>query len=320
MDLLSPSLPLIRALQLSPWLKAPMLVLSALGSEQFFLLLLPLIYWNINRGLGARLGVLLLFSVAFNDLLKVVFALPRPFWSPGIAQLAPSPEKTFGFPSGHAQNTAALWGYLALQSHRRIWLAAALLLLLLIAVSRLYLGAHYPLDVAGGALLGCGILWVFTRLETPAGAWWNDRNLAAQIGLSLGLCAILGALFWMAKSRLVEPQTVSAGYETWRIAVAGAGFGGRVGALFGLLIGLALARRGARFDVVAGLGTKSLRFALGVVVLAGLRFGVGKLLPVAVATSFGLYFGLTFWVTFGAPWLFLRLGWMRRVEPSSASV
>ena len=52
MDLLTPSLGFIRALQLYTWLSGPMKLLSALGSEPFFLLLLPLIYWNINRALA----------------------------------------------------------------------------------------------------------------------------------------------------------------------------------------------------------------------------------------------------------------------------
>ena len=54
MDLLTPTLPLVKALQLYGWLTWPMYVLSALGSEAFFLLLLPLIYWNIDRRLGGR--------------------------------------------------------------------------------------------------------------------------------------------------------------------------------------------------------------------------------------------------------------------------
>ena len=122
MDLLTPSLSLIEALQRYGWLGGPMKLFSQLGSELFFLLLLPLIYWNINRRIGARLGLLLIGSVVINDLVKVVLALPRPFWSPGIAQLASKPEVSFGFPSGHAQNTAAIWTFLALQTKRpQLW-------------------------------------------------------------------------------------------------------------------------------------------------------------------------------------------------------
>ena len=243
MDLLSPSLPFIKALQLYGWLAAPMKFFSALGSETFFLLLLPLVYWNINRSLGARLGVLLLLSVALNDLLKVAFGLPRPFWSPGVRQLAPSPETTFGFPSGHAQNTAALWTCLALQSPRRMWIAAAFALLVLIGLSRLVLGAHYPLDVVGGALIGYGILWVFMRLEAPVLAWWSGRNLVGQISVSLGGVRDFGRALLVGKRSFGGAACGNGGLRDlapcgWRLGIRGAS-GGFVWAALRFVFGAA---------------------------------------------------------------------------------
>ena len=311
MDFLTPSLPFIRALQLYGWLAWPMKLLSALGSEPFFLVLLPLVYWNINRPLGARLGVLLLLGFALNDVLKVAFALPRPFWTPGIGQLAPRGETSFGFPSGHAQSTAALWSYLALQTRRRrLWLALAFVLLVLIALSRLYLGAHYPLDVIGGALIGYALLFGFVRLEKPLLRWWHRRALPAKIGALALSCAWMGALYWLAARRLALPAQTSPGFEAYVGASAGLSFASRVGALFGLGLGLALMPQIAPFGVEATRALKILRFIVGIAVLAALRFGVLKILPVSLASSFGVYVALTLWVTVGAPWLFGRLGWM----------
>lgn len=317
MDYLSPSLPFIKALQLYGWLAGPMKILSFLGSEQFFLLLLPLVYWNINRRLGARLGALLIFSVALNDIIKVAFALPRPFWSSGIGQLASAPEVTFGFPSGHAQSTAVIWTYLALQTRKRVWLVAAFGLLILVALSRLFVGAHYPVDIVGGALIGYALLAVFLRFEAPLFAWWNRHGVAAQIGAIGIACAILGALYWLAISRLAPLPETSPGFETYVKSVAGLSFAGRMGALFGLLFGLALARRFAVFATDATLAMKVARFALGLAVLAGLRFGLSRVLPPGLPWSFGVYFLLTFWVTCGAPALFLRLGWMRAARENA---
>ena len=255
--------------------------------------------------------MLLIFSVALNDVLKVAFALPRPFWSPGIEQLAPDPETTFGFPSGHAQSTAALWMYLAIQTRQRIWMALAFVLLLLVALSRLYLGAHYPLDIVGGALVGYGLLWVFVRGEGPVLAWWNRHGWAAQIAAIGVACALLGGAYWLAIGRLVPLPDTSLGFETYVKAVGGVSFAARLGALFGLLVGLVLAGRFAPFGNDASLAMKIGRYVAGVLVLALLRFGAGQVAPDEVAVKFVLYFLLTFWVTLGAPWLFLRLGWMR---------
>ena len=309
-DLLTPTLPLIKALQLYGWLGAPMKLLSFLGSETFFLLMLPLIYWNIDRRTGARLGILLICGVLLNDLLKVVFALPRPFWTSGIGQLASKPELSFGFPSGHAQNTAALWTFVALQTKRpRLWVPLAFVLLLLVALSRLYVGAHYPLDVIGGALIGYGLLAIFLRAEKPIA-----RNLGHSLPLQLAAIAgagvVVAILYGLAARRLILPEQASAGFETYRLAIAGSSFAARVGALLGLCGGLALAARFAPFDVAATRAQKGFRFVLGIVVL-GVVYTLTKKLPPNLFVGFAGYFLLTLWVTLLAPLLFVRLRLMK---------
>ena len=311
MDLLTPTLPLIEALQRLSWLRAPMLLFSALGAEPFFLLLLPLIYWNIDRRTGARLGVLLIGSVVINDLIKVAFALPRPFWSRGIAQLAPQPETTFGFPSGHAQSTAAIWTFLALQTRRaRLWVPLAFVLLVCVALSRLFLGAHYPLDLIGGAFIGYAILWVFLRAEKPLERALG-RSRSAQFGALVFACVALGVLYWLATRRLVVPSPNAPGFATYVEALSGLNFAKRVGALFGLGCGLIAASRFAPFAVQATTTQKTARFVLGLLVLVALRVATSKLLPPALPFAFLGYFLLTFWVAFVAPLVFTRLHWMR---------
>ena len=312
-DLLTPSLPFIEALQRYGWLAGPMKLLSALGSEPFFLLLLPLVFWNIDRRLGARLGALLIFNIAFNDVIKVAFGMPRPFWSAGVRQLAPAPETTFGFPSGHAQNSAALWTFLALQTRRpRLWCALALVLLVLVALSRLFLGAHYPLDVVGGALIGYAMLGLFVRFEKPLLSRWNAGSLAAQIGASALVCLVLGALYWLGARQLAALPQSSPGFETYVKAVAGLSFARRVGALFGLLCGLALARRAGTFEVAATRAQKIVRFLVGIAVLGALyALALSKRWPPTLPLAFAGYSLLTLWVTLGAPWLFVRLKLMR---------
>ena len=296
-----------------------MKLFSFLGSELFFLLVLPLVYWNINRRIGARLGLLLISSVLINDLIKVVFALPRPFWSKGIAQLASKPEITFGFPSGHAQNTAAIWTFLALQTKRpRLWLVWSSFLLILVALSRLYVGAHYPFDVIGGAITGYLLLGIFLRAEQPLLRWLGP-TLPRRIGFLIVSCAVLSVLYWLFARRLDLPAPTSPAFETYVESIHGLNFAKRVGALFGMGSGLILAFQIVPFAIEATPVQKILRFALGIGGLLAVRAATSKLLPDNVLCGFAGYFLLTIWVTLVAPLVFTRLKLMR-LEARAMSV
>jgi undecaprenyl-diphosphatase len=96
-------------------------------------------------------------GVALNNLLKFAFARPRPDFVTHAARVF-----TTSFPSGHATLSAITYltmGALLARLHRsltiRIYLmSVAVFLILLIGMSRIYLGVHYPTDVLGGWCVG----------------------------------------------------------------------------------------------------------------------------------------------------------------------
>mgnify|MGYP001545147622 FL=1 len=86
---------------------------------------------------------------------KNVIGRPRPFesWQALTCMMAP-PDK-FSFPSGHTMTAFAVWGvlFVGLPSLSHIYLVIAVIM----GVSRIFLGLHYPSDVLVGAVLGGGI-------------------------------------------------------------------------------------------------------------------------------------------------------------------
>lgn len=91
------------------WMILPMRLFSYLGTEEFFFLVLPLIYWCIDAGLGLRVGLILVTSNMINFVGKQALAGPRPYWySSHVRGLWV--ETSFGVPSGHAQHAAVVWG------------------------------------------------------------------------------------------------------------------------------------------------------------------------------------------------------------------
>lgn len=112
---------------------------------------------------GAGLVLVTLAGAALLDVgLKELFARTRP---QAFFDFYPTPE-SFSFPSGHSLFAVCFFGGIAvLLSHRLqgrfaqalVW-AVAVVAILLIGVSRVYLGVHYPTDVIGG--FAVGIVWV----------------------------------------------------------------------------------------------------------------------------------------------------------------
>jgi undecaprenyl-diphosphatase len=112
---------------------------------------------------GARLVLVTLFGAVLLDVgFKALFARARPV---AFFDYYPAPT-SFSFPSGHALFATCFFGGIAvLVSHRLesrisqvlVWLVAVAVILL-IGVSRIYLGVHYPTDVIGG--FAVGVIWV----------------------------------------------------------------------------------------------------------------------------------------------------------------
>lgn len=297
----------IIALQQQEGLKTLLRVFSFLGNEEFFLLLIPLIYLCVDARAGLRLGLLVLFGDLLNGILKLALHLPRPYWvSTRVQPLAADP--TFGMPSSHAQNAVSVWFFLAGLTRRAwVWVIAACLIVL-ISVARVYLGVHFFSDIIGGWLIGAIFLWLFLTWEPKLRARFERSELKTQIiacAVIVGMLLLLGCIAYSAaRAALVwRPEAAQEGLK----AVFSRG-----GALFGLGVGWALMLRRAQFSAAGPLGQRAARFIIALVVLLLLWQGLAKIFPsepqpVALGFRFIRYGLMTFWVTYLAPLLFLKM-------------
>lgn len=282
-----------------------MAFLSFLGTTYFFLFALPLIYWCINRRIGLGVGFLVLANALVNDLIKVLFALPRPYWvSPLVHPW--DLEASFGLPSGHAQGAVVFWLFLALQVQgrgRRPAIAGALCICGLIGLSRIYLGAHFPADVAAGYAAGAVVLALYVGLEKHLRFWWAQQKGFIKIVSAAGcLCLVLLCYALLISRRSVgQFAPFDARALSWNSVISYAG------ALLGLAIGV-ITRRAA-LPIPAKPMMQLLRIVTGLVVLLVLWVGLAKLAPGAetagaLCLRFLRYFVVAWWVIDGAPRLF----------------
>ena len=145
----------------SPALDSFFLLITNLGSEQAYIALLVITYLGVDARIGRHAGVYLLLSFYLNFGLKGFFDTPRPYvLDPSVLRSEAAGETGTGpgFPSGHAQASLTYWGYMALSLRRAWFWALAGLVVVLISLSRVYLGVHLPIDVFGGLVVGVGVL------------------------------------------------------------------------------------------------------------------------------------------------------------------
>ncbi len=278
----------------TPWLEALFKFFTFLGYEQFYLLLLPFVYWCLDRRIGIGLGYLSLSSAWVNSVVKYTFRLPRPS-DPRLR--VPLPESSPSFPSGHAQNAVTNWGYLAVHLHNRIFGAVALLLMLAIGLSRIVLGVHFPQDVIGGWLIGLVLLAAFCRAEPPLSRWIGRQKEGVQLALAV---AVPGLLIFL------HPAD-NAGLYPAEAALT------PMSALAGMGVGLIMERRRLRFCVDGEWWRRGLRFLVGGLLVGIVYAGPKLILPAEMAYGlevvirFGRMALLGWVVAFLAPWLFVRL-------------
>lgn len=314
-------IPVIKWLQsLGEWLVLPMKFFTYLGDQEFYILVMPTILWCFDAVLGFRIGLLLLTSGSVNNILKVVFGFPRPYWvSKEIKAFGWRP--TFGLPSGHAQNALAIWGGLAIWLRKRWLTVVCILLILFVSISRLYLGVHFPTDTLGGWLVGAIVLVLYLKLEKPI----RQRLGALKPGIQIVIALLFSLTFigvGLGVNRLAEQRIIP---EAWRETASLAQPEGLVdplalddlitasGALFGLAAGGVLLFRWGGFNAGGSWEQRAKRYFVGILGMLLLYAGLKLIFPdghgvLEYSLRFVRYAAVGFWASYLAPRLFVRWG------------
>ncbi|MDR1143200.1 MAG: phosphatase PAP2 family protein [Spirochaetaceae bacterium] len=289
-----------------PPLTSVVKIVTGFISEYVFLLLLPVLYWLWDEKKAFRLGVLVIGSLWLNEVAKAFFRMPRPFHlEPALGMIY---EKGYGFPSGHAQLSLTLFlplaFYLARQYARPLYKAlvwtAAGLMVLAIGFSRLYLGIHFPHDIAGGWILGALLLGAAFFLYPWCAGFLRAKlaflrgKLPAEYSRGVPLPALAVTALVSLLMNALNPGNVLPG------------------ALFlGFCSGYVLMKRYAPFSAAAHRCAKGRRwffagFAAAVLVYLSLKllFPWPEGHPFYKTFRFVRYALLTFWISGGMPLIF----------------
>ena len=318
----------------NPALTALIKFITVFGTEALYVPVILFIFWWIDEKHGLRLGILIIISAWINAFIKDVLKQPRPFNLEPSVGLAT--ESSYGAPSGHAQMSLTFWISTAVWLSRRwaakvlpnkktpgknpgtgkpvIW-AAAIFIILLIGFTRLYLGVHFPTDLLAGWFVG-GIILVL---------WYIPGSALQKRLASAGICSRViysrGIRFQNICAALIA-LIMSSVYPKDRYLPA---------VFLGFCIGYTLMKKSFPFSARGEINGKKpgvpimlLRCITGflgmAVIYLGLRLifpGEGSLFgsiplwgqasPLYEIGRFIRYGLIGFWVSAGAPWIFIRM-------------
>ena len=155
----------------TPLLDKVMAAITLLGGELFFMVIAVGAFWCVSKREGYYLMIVGFFGTVINQFLKILCCVPRPWIKDPdftIVESARAEATGYSFPSGHTQNAVATYGGIARYTGRK-WLRAVLIVLtVLIAFSRMYLGVHTPLDVGVSFLVTAALVMAVYPLMEEA--------------------------------------------------------------------------------------------------------------------------------------------------------
>jgi membrane-associated phospholipid phosphatase len=249
---------------------------TLLGEVYFAVPAMALIFWCFQKDWGYRLGFAYLSSGVLNLTIKEIFQAPRPIGQPGIRSLFLKTAPGYSFPSGHTQNIASLAASFGTHFKKSGVCLIGVMVIIMVALSRLYLGVHTPADVACGAVIGIGWVfvsnWIFDYAERR-----KNRSIFA-----VPVILILAGLYFFPAHNYYKAA----------------------GASFGFLLGYFIEPRYINFSPQASLGKQIIKYLFGMAVLLAIEFIGKRLLPALLICDFFRYLLMGVWVTIIAPYLF----------------
>jgi membrane-associated phospholipid phosphatase len=258
--------------------------LTFFGEEYVAILIGAGLLWCINARKGYEYAYMLLTGLLINVTLKEIFDVSRPIGVEGVRSLRVETATGKSFPSGHTQTVTMVFWWLRNQIQKPVFTGASIIVIMGVAVSRLYLGVHWPLDVGAAVVIGIG--WVvFMQNMYP-----KIEDQLMQRGLLLLVAAWMGVFFFYSEDYMK---------------------------LLGLLTGLTLSmianQKWIQYQPKGSVFYKGIMLILGVI-------GVGVILvagkQVFVHALFGdllRYMTMMIWVGTGIPLLSKKLKRRRKI-------
>ena len=255
----------------TPFLDTVLGAITYLGNEYVFMVLAIILYWCVSKKWGYYMLAVGFFGTVANQFAKIVCRIPRPWVrDPGftIVESARAAAGGYSFPSGHTNSIVAAFGCIALIVKKRWVRIVCIVVIVLVAFSRMYLGVHYPTDVAFSLVVGVMLVFaaypIFAKAdEKPE---WVAATLAVLTFLSLAFTVYVDHYPFPADT---DPANLAHAVKNgWTLTGCG----------LAMLVSMWLDRRYLRFEVEAPLWAQIVKTAVGLGLLLAIKAALKPLL------------------------------------------
>jgi undecaprenyl-diphosphatase len=273
----------------NPALDWVMRIITEFGDQYFFILLGAILYWTVDKKFAFKLMVAYLGSAFINGGLKALTNKPRPYQE-GARPILQQTEGS-SMPSGHAQAAGSLAINLWNEYYYAKWVRGLMIaMIILVPLSRMYLGQHYLEDVLVGLVLGLILGSTFMFLLGVGN--FDKEHIRALYPIPVLL--LLMAFFHQ------EP-----------LFVAG-------GAYIGLAVGYFIEKKYVKYKVAAPVHIQIIKVLLGLAIAFGLKEGLKLVFPYSVnvdlnptfldlSFDFIRYLIIGLWASLGMMWVSKKL-------------
>lgn len=243
------------------------------------LIVASILYWCVNKKYGERLLFALIGNVALNTGVKEFFKVQRPIGVDGIESMRVSTATGYSFPSGHTQIGTAFWvSMMSIFKNKYLYIFGPIIFLV-IGVSRLYLGVHWPIDVLFGWIFGI----IFTLICNYIMSKVEKNKKYRYFNL------------------IIIPMIL------WMFIVNSTKYVKMLGLLSGYIIGYIIEKEYVNFNVNVNLKLKIFRYIFGLISLGAIYLILKLIMPLNYIGGFLRYFLLMIYAMDIAPLIFEKI-------------
>ena len=167
-------------------------LITRLGEETAFMAIAIIIFWCVSKSQGYFLLLIGFIGTAINQFLKIIFRVPRPWVKdPNFSVVGNAKEAAGGysFPSGHTQSAVGLFGGIARANKFKPARITAIVICVLVPISRMYLGVHTFEDVIVSTIISLALVFfgypLFKKAEEKPLIMYTLLGVFALVVLAL---------------------------------------------------------------------------------------------------------------------------------------